>query len=93
MDPKLTATELRFNNVIFKCQFEDKWYNRKTMQSFALAQIDAVIPQPNGTMSVNISSVIICEDCFERNKETDLKLEEPSPIIVPEVKLPKNLKN
>ena len=77
--------ELRLNNSVFRCEFDQKWYNLKKTKPFALMALAGVVPTANDQMQMQMTTVIICEDCFNKEKDNDngLGLQDPSKIVLP----------
>lgn len=73
--------ELRLNNTVFKCGVENKYYNVKDRQAFAVRNIRDVVPTEKGLMLTG-NVLIMCEKCY---KDAGLYLEDPSPIVIPKI--------
>lgn len=99
MDNKPNVTlELRLSNTVFKCAFDAKFYNVKNKKAYALQQVMGIAPdmQNTGRFQIAVDSLIICEDCWEKNKSDEpdsLCLSEPSNIVIPKSNVLPKLNN
>lgn len=75
------VVELRLNNTVFKCGVENKYYNVKDRQAYAVRNMRDVVPTEKGLMLTG-NVLILCDKCY---KDAGLYLEDPSPIVVPKI--------
>jgi len=83
---KLVSVELRLNNSVFECAIEKKFYNARERKPYAIMKIVGVMPHPQNPQQVliNPESIIICEQCYNDNKEDKgLHLKDPSNVVTP----------
>jgi len=87
---KQIKLHIQLFNTIYKCAFCDLWFNALKSQCHALSKIEGVRPTQDGKTDVTltISSVLICDDCFNNEKE-DLELLTKPQANSPEIVLPK----
>ena len=85
MNKPLTV-EIRVNNTVFECALEKKFYNAQERRPFAVGRIMGVMPNPRtpGQFGIASESMIICENCYNENKdEKGLHFEDPSNLVMP----------
>src|SRR2546423_8043728 len=83
---KPVSVELRLNNSVFECAIEKKLYNARERKPYAIMKIVGIMPHPQDPRQVliNPESIIVCEQCYNENKEDkELHLKDPTTVVTP----------
>ncbi len=75
-------------NTVYKCAFCDQWQNALQSQCHVLSKIEGVRPGGANEATLTLSSALVCETCFQNEKE-DMELKDDPPVKGPEIVLPK----
>lgn len=70
--------KVRFNNSVFLCKIENKYYNTEERDPYAISAIQAIVPNSQGGFNVQVESLILCAKCY-----TSGNYKEPSNIKLP----------
>ncbi len=82
--------KIQLFNTLYKCVFCDQWKNALKSTCHALSKMENVRTTKDGKVDVTItiSSALVCDACFQNEKDEMELMEEPL-VKGPEIVLPR----